>query len=180
MGETNYWWDFAKIDTRNDIAYEEAAKGAVIHFGISRDDYVQGLYERASSEMPSSADPRAKGQYLATNAANGEYLDIKTKIGSTDGYLLNGKYVSGRAIGNHLFGRLLAETRPGYINKRTWWGQTMRKVGAYNAKQNKTTFGSGKPPFYGENNISGTYIARGYWGNNWLKAYNFKQGNYGY
>ena len=179
MGETNYWWDFAKIDTQNDIAFEEPANGAIIHFGTSRDDYISNLRQESLDAMPSSLDPSAKARWLAGQAANNQPLDIKTILGATSGYLFQGKYVSGRALGNHLFGALLRDTKPFFVAERTWYTNTMKRVGAYNVSQNNTTFGT-DGPFHGENTISGTYIARGYWGNDWVRAGNFIQRDYGY
>ena len=174
MGETNYWWDFAKIDTRSDIVYEKPADGAKIYFDGVLDKYIENLYNKALEEMPFSMDPSAAARWLAKQAANGQPLDIKVDIGASNGFLFQGKYVSGRALGNHLFGAVLRTTKPWYLNSRAWFSSTMKIVGAYNKSQNETTFSTPKP-FYGENRISGNYIARGYWGNDWSK-----KGNYAY
>lgn len=87
--------------------------------------------------------------------------------------------MSGRTQGNYSFSSVLKGAKPWHIARRTWFTVSMKKVGAYNISQNKTLFQPIKP-FYGENRISGIYIARGCWGTNCIEAGNYPIGRYEY
>ena len=172
MGETEYWDEFAKHNSTNDIL--ATAKGgnfsdpdAHINFGISKDEYVQGLNNEYIGVVKNNISTRAKN-ILQSKSGNGGDFDIKVKLGEKEGYLFNGKYASGETMGNHLFG-MNASALYDYntvtikllYTKDGFFKDIMQAAGVYHNLRNKVN-NETIAPYYGEINYSGRNVAHGY------------------
>lgn len=81
-------------------------------------------------------------------------LDIKNELSAFEGYLFDGKYMTGRELGNYLFGM---NARDIGLSKF----ETMMGAGTYaNIREGK--FPVGLPPYYGEAPYSGRNIEAGW------------------
>jgi RHS repeat-associated protein len=171
-GETEYWDEFAKHNSENDIIATGkngnfADPDAHINFGVSKDDYVQGLNNEYIGVVKNNISSKAKN-ILQSKSGNGEDYDIKVKLGAREGYLFNGKYASGETMGNHLFG-MNAAALYDYntisikllYNKDGFFEDIMKAAGAYHNRQNKVNNES-IAPYYGEINYSGRNVVHGY------------------
>ena len=172
MGETEYWDEFAKHNSENDIV--ATGKGgnfadpdAHINFGVSKDSYVQGLNDEYIGTVKNNISTTAKN-ILQTKSGNGGDYDIKVKLGAREGYLFNGKYASGETMGNQLFG-MNASALYDYntisikllYNKDGFFKDVMKAAGAYHNRQNKVNNES-IAPYYGEINYSGRNVVHGF------------------
>jgi RHS repeat-associated protein len=176
MAETEYWDEFAKHTATNDIvgySYGNgvnnfADKGAHINFGVSRDEYVQGLHNEYVDVVKNNISIKANN-ILQIKSGNGGDYDIKVKLGAREGYLFNGKYASGETMGNQLFGMNASALfdyntlfLKFFYNKDGFFKDVMKAAGAYHNDRNKVSNES-IAPYYGEINYSGRNVVHGFY-----------------
>ncbi|MEI9911644.1 MAG: RHS repeat-associated core domain-containing protein [Bacteroidota bacterium] len=176
MGETEYWDEFARHDAKGNIlgtmdvagVANFANRGAHINYGVSKDDYVQGINAEFTKVAKNKISKKAANILAAKSSPGGEY-DIKTKLGASEGYLYNGKYTSGETMGNHLFGLNLSAiydyntiTLKLLYNKDGFFKDAMRAAGELHNKSNGVNNPTNVAPYYGEIAYSGRAVAQGY------------------
>ena len=177
VGETQYWDEFAKHDAEGDIignmSGNFANTNAKIYFGQSQDEAMKKIIKIVADVLNIMPDGLAAKDWLEKNSSPGGALDIKTKIGSDNGYLFNGKYVSGESLGNYLFGANLESLRTSsfldnlrYLtnNKLKIFNAAAHKFGALHNRDNQVNNPS-VAPYYGEIPYSGRQVVLGYWNN---------------
>lgn len=100
----------------------------------------------------------------------GRPLDIKKKIGSTDGYFFKGKIYTGRSLGNYLAGYNAATLKPGLYPTDDWYRLTMSMAGAVHMDENNLNKFPQNGKWSGEIEYSGRRITEGFYD----KIYNRK------
>ena len=146
-----------------------ADRSAHINYGVSKDDYVQGLHNEFEGVAKDKISKKAAG-ILAAKSKPGKEYDIKVKIGAREGYLYNGKYTSGESLGNHLFGLNLSSiydqntiTLKLFYNKEGFFIDAMREAGLLHNRSNRVNNPTNVGPYYGEIAYSGREVATGYY-----------------
>lgn len=188
VGVTHYWYTFMNTDEINN-GFTGPSVGARIdnEFPNALNDLVgiPNLNEQETGreiintvhneEMVWSNywQPTAQGKLaqLALRSANSAPLDIKTVLDGNNGYRgylfrrgptrATDEYVTGKALGNILFGMNMRAINPSYQVPAVFWETAMPVVGGYNQMQNNTTFGTDNA-FFGEHTYSGSYIFLGF------------------
>lgn len=94
IGETLFDDTFIKYGSDN--LPIEPAKDYTINFDINITELMDDKVKQANREMPWVVANKSKNK--------GEY-DLKTKLGDYNGYVYDGKIITGRGAGNILFGR---------------------------------------------------------------------------
>ncbi len=181
MGETEYWDEFAAHDAKDNIVgvgydaktYGEgnanyADKGAHINFGVSKDDYVNGLNRDYDNSITWKTANGAKNELMTKSTNDGDY-DIKLKIGASQGYLYKGKYYSGESLGNRLFGMnvgtLYNTAAKMLYNSEGFFKDVMKEAGRLHNSHNHVN-NPAVAPYYGEIAYSGRSVAMGFYKNN--------------
>lgn len=178
MGETEYWDEFAAHDRNGQIIGNKAGNfadpnnPAHINFGVQKDGQMAYLagYVKAILGMQNGFDAL---RFLMNTSQNGGWLDIKVALGANQGYLFQGKYVSGESLGNNLFGVNLNNLRNSTIldnligqgSQSNFFSFAASVFGNYNVRQNHTDLSKYSYAYFGEIPYSGRQIAKGYFGN---------------
>jgi len=177
MGETEYWDEFAAHNATGDIVgfmdkagvANFADRSAHINYGVSKDDYVQGIHNEFAEIADDKVSTKA-AKILAQRSRPGGKYDIKRTLGAREGYLYNGKYTSGESMGNHLFGLNLASiydkntiTLKLFYNKEGFFIDAMKEAGLLHNKSNRVSNPTNIGPYYGEIAYSGREVASGYY-----------------
>jgi RHS repeat-associated protein len=176
MGETEYWYEFAKIDDKTGAVMKDkagnvqVAQGARIDFNASWDN---DLHQLAMSAMG------VELKILFDESKLHQKYDIKNDstlapYGNYTGKLLNGKYASARSAGDYLAGMVGAVgVTEQFFNTHISETTYMKLAGAYQVLGSKLgtyqvmkilVFGTayGPPPYYGENEYAGRRIDAGF------------------
>lgn len=111
-------------------------------------------------------------EWLAERSSPTRMLDVKHQVGVYNGYLLNGKYVTGESLGNYLFGVNLESLRLSTIldnfvypldNKADIFSRAAWHFGILHNPSNNVN-NPQIPPYYGEIPYSGRMVVLGYYG----------------
>jgi hypothetical protein len=148
LGRTYYWDEFANPGT------DDVANGAKIKFGNSIDEYIRGLNANVKVAYSYSLGDI---QLLATQSRRGGLYDIKDALGHYSGYLLKGRYLSGRSAGNYLAGLNAATIKPPFATWDYWKTLALKKAGGVHDPNNNAG-----PPYYGEIPQTGRWFVRGF------------------
>ncbi len=159
IGQTMRWDEFMFHDDMG--APTVPMIGAIIHEGVSVDKYVTALNNMVESKVDKLGSVDA-GWWLAANSGGGKQFDVKQKLGATDGYLLNGIYVTGRSVGNYLAGYNGYSVKPWYVGSETFWEALITKAGQLHMNDNKLTKMPHGGKWRGEIDYAGKMIWRGY------------------
>lgn len=148
LGYTYYWDEFAVPGT------EQVAPNAKIKFGNSVDSYITQLNDNVKVQYSTTYEDF---KLLAAQSRRGGIYDIKDGLGHYSGYLLDGKYISGRSAGNYLAGLNAATIKPIFVTWSFWRETAFKKAGeAHDPNSNAG------PPYYGEIEQTGRWFARGF------------------
>ena len=146
MGRTAFWNEFAAHNNRtgnvirNDDGSIKVLSNSKIHFETQINTLVNSIY--TVGDLPTNVVGLAR---LAYHSTPNQQLDIKNgPLNASDGYLLNGVYVTGRSAGNYLAGR-----NAGFAGQS--WGRTIKAAGlVHMASVGISPFSGFFPPTYGE------------------------------
>lgn len=180
VGQTFFWHDFMKTDSRTIYDFNGPSKGSQVlnnslQVGSGDDaiDYTGEELMLASTaifeDIVSDYGSIVCLALLAKWSRNNTFFDFKTSLGHepyTGIYYGNGVYTSLRVMGNITFGANMEVARNQDFNpsdKMAFWKMAMVYVGGYNMSQNNVQ-GTPQYPYYGEHVMSGRGIWLGYWG----------------
>ena len=159
IGQTSRWDEFMFHDEMGIPTVPMI--GAIIHEGVTIDNYILALnniVENKVDELGSIDD----GWWLAANSTKGQQFDVKQKLGATDGYLLNGLYVTGRSAGNYQAGFNGYSVKPWYTSAETFWRVLITKSGQLHMRDNNLKIMPHNGRWSGEVDYAGEMIWRGY------------------
>jgi hypothetical protein len=138
-------------------SFREGNREWVINFG---NDKTTEIYQKSRDYLSRFGNKNRAS--IAVDSRAGGPLDIKTKLGAYNGFVFRGEYLSGRELGNVLFG---LNAGGAGLNMTG----TMKNAGAYNQQGAygilKNAIGLGapnSPPYYGEDDYSGRNIHYGF------------------
>lgn len=158
MGRTAFWDEFAAHDNktgnviRNSDGSIKVLNNSRIHFGIQINTLVNSIYTVGNLSTNGVGLAR-----LAYQSSPGQQLDIKRgPLNASDGYMLNGVYVTGRSAGNYLAGR-----NANFAGQS--WNRTIKAAGLLHMVSSGVNPLSGFfPPTYGEIPSAARWIQIGY------------------
>lgn len=154
MGKTDYWDEFMNHDNKTGEPTTPAT--GRIFYGHSIDEMIDRLSEMGGGSI--NHNPLTyydKVSQLIQDEHNGGIWDIKVRLGPTNGFLLNGVYVSGRTAGNYLAGRNAALAAPWWMPAEGAWNIAIQKAGGLHG--NASVY-----PWYGEIPFTGRQFRRGF------------------
>lgn len=182
VGSTEFWDEFAAHDPKGNILSLDgkgvnfAQKGAHINFDISKEDELKAWNEMWKIESFLLPFPEALQKLIEKSSTYGSF-DIKNNntlglnIKEHDGYLYEGKYVSGESLGNKFFGMNLETLRltsfyddiAGLSKTQVYFMAAVAFGKLHNDHQTPNDPNPRIPPYFGEIPYSGRQVVIGYW-----------------
>jgi RHS repeat-associated protein len=177
-GETQFWDEFAKHDNTGKILGDKngnfANTKAKISFGVSLDQYLATILSYSTDQINKFRSVTNAKDWLANQSKPGGNFDIKRALGADNGFVFNGKLITGESAGNYLFGANLEILRTSSVlpdirflfsdPKLEIFDAAAKVFGALHNRSNHVNNPS-VAPYYGEIPYSGRQVVLGYFGN---------------
>jgi RHS repeat-associated protein len=181
VGQTIFWHDFMKTDSKSIYNFKEPAYGEQVlnnSLNINGENFNGTQIANASAnmfkDMVKGYDDIISLVLLAKYSRNEKIFDLKASLPGYTAYTglyMYSKnnlkvYTSLRVLGNMVFGanmEIARQQSSSPMSKSEFWKMSMVYVGGYNMRQNKVE-GKLNYPYYGEHIMSGRAIWLGYWG----------------